>query len=183
METKKEMSKLTDYLMNQVNEYTKETEKKLEKLDQYVQDQGKEVIEDSHNEVKKMQFRIKDIQPVYNVSENKFKPDFDKVSVKACFEDLLTRAKADVKGKYMDVTLSIDKDVPDYITSDSAKIKQIVLNLFNQSVIGQARGFVKITVGIAQSSAALSEPHIVVNMENSKFMLKPKDAQRLHRMS
>jgi hypothetical protein len=44
METKKEMSKLTDYLMNQVNEYTKETEKKLEKLDQYVQDQGKEVI-------------------------------------------------------------------------------------------------------------------------------------------
>ena len=81
--------------------------------------------------MKKTQFRIKDFQQVYNISENKFKPDFDKVNVKACFEDFLTRAKADVKGKYMDVTLQIEKDVPEYIHSDSAKIKQIILNLFN----------------------------------------------------
>jgi len=176
METKKEMSKMTDYLMNEVNEYTKDTEKKLEKLDQYVQDQGKELIGDCHSDIKKMQFRIKDFKGVYDISENKFVPIFESVSVGAVFEDLLTRAKADVKGKYMDVTLNIDKDVPSHITSDSALIKQILLNLFNQSVFGQTRGFVKFTVSFAQVGNGLNEPHLVVNMENSKFMLKPKDA-------
>ena len=40
METKKEMSKLTDLLMTQVSEHTKATEKKLQKLGVFVQDQG-----------------------------------------------------------------------------------------------------------------------------------------------
>ena len=38
METKKEMSKLTDSLMEQVAEHTTNTQKKLEKLDTFVQD-------------------------------------------------------------------------------------------------------------------------------------------------
>jgi len=87
------------------------------------------------------------------------------------------RAKADVKGKYMEVTLTIDKDVPESINSDINKIKQIVLNLFNQSVEGQARGFVKIQIGFCKDgNNTFKDPHITVNLENSKFVIKPKDA-------
>ena len=38
METKKEMSKLTDNLMEQVTQHTTAAQKKLEKLDKFVQD-------------------------------------------------------------------------------------------------------------------------------------------------
>ena len=38
MESKKEMSKITDQLMKQIDEHTTITEKKLEKLDQHVND-------------------------------------------------------------------------------------------------------------------------------------------------
>ena len=61
MDAKKEMAKLTDHLMGQVNDYTKVTEKKLEQLDVFVLgNAGKELIEESHSEVKKMQFKLKD---------------------------------------------------------------------------------------------------------------------------
>jgi hypothetical protein len=36
METKKEMSKMTDHLMTQIDEHTKQTKQKLESLDLYV---------------------------------------------------------------------------------------------------------------------------------------------------
>ena len=52
METKKDMSKLTDLLMNQVEVHTKDVMNKLEKLDVFVQDQGKELIDETYNEVK-----------------------------------------------------------------------------------------------------------------------------------
>jgi len=60
MESKKEMSKLTDLLMKQIDEHTIITEKKLEKLEQHVNDQGKTLNNESINEIKRMQFRIKD---------------------------------------------------------------------------------------------------------------------------
>lgn len=40
METKKEMSKLTDNMMNQVNEHTGYTQKAIEKLEQFISDKG-----------------------------------------------------------------------------------------------------------------------------------------------
>jgi signal transduction histidine kinase len=146
METKKDMSKLTDLLMNQVEVHTKDVMNKLEKLDNFVQDQGKELIDETYNEVKNIQFKIKDFQQVYNISENKFSPLWEKVNVKTCFDTIIEQAKHDVKGKYMDISLAIDKDVPETINCDLNKIKQVILNLFTQSVIGQTRGFVKFMI-------------------------------------
>lgn len=78
-----------------------------------------------------MQYRMKDFQEVYNISENKFNPNFEKIIVRQCFEDLKEMALEDVKGHNMEVTLNIDKDVPESIHSDISKINQVILNLFN----------------------------------------------------
>jgi len=79
METKKEMSKMTDHLMTQIDEHTKQTKQKLESLDLYVQDQGKVIIDDSFNEISKMRYKIMDFRQVYNISENKFNAKIQKV--------------------------------------------------------------------------------------------------------
>jgi len=43
-------------------------------------------------------------------------------------------------------------------------------------VAGQARGFVKVNIGYKETSGNMSRPHITVTLENSKFVIKPKDA-------
>jgi len=95
----------------------------MDKLDQYVNDNGKEATDDTVNEVRKIQYRIKDFLQVYNISENKFRPTNENVSVKKCFDDILKMCKIEIKGKNMEVTLEIAPDVPDTITSDIYKIK------------------------------------------------------------
>lgn len=83
----------------------------------------------------------------------------------------------------MEVSLEIDEKVPGTIRSDATKIRQVVINLFNQSVLGQQRGFVKVLIGFRESGASFPGPHITVTLENSKFVIEPKAAQRLHKMS
>ena len=123
METKREMSKLTEVLMRQLDDHTKIAEQKMDKLDQYVNDSGKEATDDTVNEVRKIQYRIKDFLQVYNISENKFRPTNENVIVKKCFDEILKMCKIEIKGKNMEVTLEIASDVPDTITSDIYKIK------------------------------------------------------------
>ena len=130
-----------------------------------------------------MQHRISDFQSVYNISENKFQPTFEKVNVKKCIDEIVAHVKQDLKGRYMDINLVFDKDVPETIISDQMMMKNVILNLFNQSVVDQARGFVKINVSYRETGLGVSEPCIAVTLENSKFVIKPKDSQRLNRMS
>jgi hypothetical protein len=183
METKKEMSKLTDSLMDQVHELAAQCQKKLEKLDPYVQAQGAEFLSESQYDMSRIQYRVKDFQQVYDIMENKFDPQFESVEARPCFEAITKAAQEDVKGKYMEVSLEVDDKVPDAIYSDAEKIRQVVVNLFNQSVFGQQRGFVKLHVGYKESGASFPGPHLAVTLENSKFVIKPKDAQRLNKMS
>jgi hypothetical protein len=92
-------------------------------------------------------------------------------------EEFVEICNQDVKQKYMDVTLQIDKDVPEFINTDAVKIKQVLLNMFNQSVIGQTKGFVKILLGYREGGGLnMNIPHITITLENSKFQIKPKDA-------
>lgn len=123
MESKKEMSKLTDQLMKQIDEHTTITEKKLEKLDQHVNDQGKILNNESINEVKRMQFRIRDFQQVYYISENKFKPSNENVDIRTAINEILEMTQGDLKSRNIEVTLNVAPEVPDSISADLFKVK------------------------------------------------------------
>lgn len=131
METKKEMSKLTDNLMTQVLEMSNHAKKQLEKLDAYVQDTGQPILNESKFQLQKIDFRVKDFKEVYDISENKFNPNFEQLNVKKSFEDITKEASDDVKDKYMEVSLLVEENVPETINSDYQKIRQVVMNLFN----------------------------------------------------
>lgn len=61
METKREMSKLTDQLMASIDTYASYAEQKIEKMDQYVlEHEGKKLNDESILELKKLRYRIKD---------------------------------------------------------------------------------------------------------------------------
>ena len=73
MQIKRQMSKLTDHLLREVNNNSNVIEQKLQKLDQHIDDNsaaGLKLNDESICEIKKMQYRIKDFQQIYFVSEN-----------------------------------------------------------------------------------------------------------------
>ena len=76
MEIKRQMGKLTDTLLREVDDHSNIVEQKLQKLDQHITDgnlEGEKLNDESISEIKKMQYRIKDFQQVYFVSENKIR--------------------------------------------------------------------------------------------------------------
>jgi hypothetical protein len=134
METKREMSKLTDVLMRQIEGHTTVTEQKLQKLDQYVSEGvGSSLNDESINEIKKMQFRIKDFQQVYFVSENNFRHKSEPVNMKNCIDDVVAMTAADVKSRKIELIVNVDDEVPDQIACDVSKLKQVLLNLLLQN--------------------------------------------------
>jgi len=51
--------------------------------------------------------------------------------VKKCIDEIVAHVKQDLKGRYMDINLVFDKDVPETIISDQMMMKNVILNLFN----------------------------------------------------
>lgn len=92
MQIKRQMSKLTDHLLREVNDNSNVIEQKLQKLDQHIDDNsaaGLKLNDESICEIKKMQYRIKDFQQIYFVSENKIRHQTNQVSLQSCIKDVI----------------------------------------------------------------------------------------------
>ena len=130
METKREMSKLTDHLMRQLEENTNITEQKLQRLDQHVQGPGQQIADEGVAQIQQMQYRIKDFQQVYYISENKFKPVNEKVNVKNAINKIVEMTQPDVKNRNIELQLEVADNVPAQISSDYHKVTQVLMNMF-----------------------------------------------------
>mmetsp|Transcript_30724 Transcript_30724/g.47115 ORF Transcript_30724/g.47115 Transcript_30724/m.47115 type:complete len:112 (+) Transcript_30724:1000-1335(+) len=52
--TKREMNKITDLLMHQIEEHSTSCEMRLQKMDPFIVDQGKPICEDSSHDIQKL---------------------------------------------------------------------------------------------------------------------------------
>lgn len=130
METKREMAKMTDQLVTSIENSANVTEQKLQKLDQYISDQaGMQINDETLGELKKMQYRIKDFQQVYNISENKFRHQAEAVNIRQTIDEVQGLLMTDCRNRSIELKTHIDSDVPDVIACDHAKFKQVLLNL------------------------------------------------------
>ena len=133
-------------------------------------------------EIRKMQYRLKDYQQVYLISENKFKPIFESVNMKEVMKDIVDMTARDVKTRNIELTVNVDSNVPGTISSDKSKIKQVIMNMLMQGINNQFRGFIKIEVEYKETGE-YKQPFVVVEIETSKFDMKSKDITRLSKLS
>ena len=70
-----------------------------------------------------MQFRIRDFQQVYYISENKFKPSNENVDIRTAINEILEMTQGDLKSRNIEVTLNVAPEVPDSISADLFKVK------------------------------------------------------------
>jgi signal transduction histidine kinase len=105
---------------------------------------GRSLAVESYNEVSKMLYRLKDFEQVYNISENKFRPNPQEFSIRSSIEDVVEIAQNDLQSKNVELSMNHGSDIPISVKGDSFKFKQILLNLLLQSISGTLRGIVKI---------------------------------------
>lgn len=60
-----------------------------------------------------MQYRIKDFQQVYFVSENKVRHQTNQVSLQSCIKEVINLVQSDAAVRNADLQLHIEGDVPD----------------------------------------------------------------------
>ena len=189
MEIKRQMGKLTDTLLREVDDHSNVVEQKLQKLDQHINDgnlEGEKLNDESISEIKKMQYRIKDFQQVYFVSENKIRHQSNQVSLQSCIKDVIQLVQSDIAERNVDLQLSIDNNVPDQIAIDAQKLKQVILNLLLQNFYNLQDITVKINVSLKELASEDDpdrlDPFIMIEIENSQYVVKKKDVRRLERL-
>jgi hypothetical protein len=133
-------------------------------------------------EIRKMQYRLKDYQQVYLISENKFKPISESVDMKTVMKDIVDMTARDIKTRNIELTINVASNVPASISSDLCKVKQVLMNMLMQGINNQFRGFIKIEVEYKEIGEYKS-PFVIVEIETSKFDLKSKEITRLSKIS
>ena len=82
-----------------------------------------QINDETLGELKKMQFRIKDFQQVYNISENKFRHQAEAVNVRQSIDEVQGLLMADCRNRNIELKSNIESDVPDVVACDQGKFK------------------------------------------------------------
>lgn len=110
----------------------------------------------------------------------KFRPKDEDFSVKRSMDEVLQIAQHELQKKGIDLTVTNANDLPSTVRGDPFKFKQVLLNLLLQSISGTYKGVVKLKTEMVRHS---DQPHVAVEIDNSKFELHKKDNMRIMKLS
>ncbi|KAI0700426.1 histidine kinase [Cytidiella melzeri] len=92
-----------------------------------------------------------------------------------CMELLLPMA-----AKKLDLSFDIEPDVPPWVTADSDRIRQVLMNLIGNAVKFTLKGFVRVTCSVDRSMAAVAgETNLKFVIQDSGIGLSPSDVDLL----
>jgi ABC-type lipoprotein export system ATPase subunit len=108
------------------------------------------------------------------------------VSLQGCIKEVIQLVQSDIAERNVDLQLSIENNVPDQIAIDAQKLKQVILNLVLQNFYNLQDITVKINVSLkllaSEDDPDREDPFIMIEIENSKYVVKKKDVRRLERL-
>ena len=90
--------------------------------------------------------------------------------------------KGDCKQRNIEFLLSVNENLPENISCDKNKLKQVLLNLIIQDINNQFRGQISIDVSLKNSSNSKKQ-HVQIFIQNSKSEIKQKEYLRLLKLS
>ena len=84
---------------------------------------GKQLLDESTNEVEKMLYRVKDFNSVYNIAEDRYKPNPTGIHVRVALEDAKMLIEQDLRNKNIDMNIRLAEDIPSRVTGDENVFK------------------------------------------------------------
>lgn len=109
MHIKRQMSKMTETMVEGVQKRAIHAEQKLAKLDQFISNQeGQALNDDAFIELKRMQYQIRDFQQVFAISENKFKGVIEQLNIRQALQEIAELVKPDCKNRNIELGTNVE---------------------------------------------------------------------------
>ena len=106
---------------------------------------------------------INDILDYSKIDGHKTELKFNPFNLKDCIEASLDVVTIEASKKGLDLSYSIDSNVPEIIVGDSARLRQVLINLLNNAVKFSEKGAVKIDISGRKLDASNYEIRFSVN--------------------
>ncbi len=92
---------------------------------------------------------INDILDFSKIESNKFELHETEVNIPSVIEDVLSMVNYADNSKFLKLYYDIDSDLPEYVIADRGRLKQILINIINNSWKFSDSGYINISVKIA----------------------------------
>ncbi|MDR6918889.1 PAS domain S-box-containing protein [Pseudomonas sp. 3296] len=120
---------------------------------------------------------LDDILDFSKIDAGKLELEVRDFSLTQMLEDVLDQVRPVVATKRLDLQLSVDADVPERLSGDSLRLRQILLNFLTNAVKFTGQGQVRVEVGVRQSGAHDALMHFSVT--DTGIGLAPEQIKRL----
>lgn len=104
---------------------------------------------------------------MYHVSEKSFRPKYENANVEQLIKDAKDMTQETLQNRNIDLSIEVDHNVPETISSDLNKLQQVILNLLLSIINNKIRGSLKIKVSKKQI-IEYQIPCINIDFINSK---------------
>ena len=96
---------------------------------------------------------INDILDFSKIESGRMEFDQHSLSLRHCVEDVLDLLWSKAREKKIELLHWIEPDVPDWILSDSTRLRQVLMNLIGNSIKFTAKGEVEVRISLVPASA------------------------------
>jgi PAS domain S-box-containing protein len=119
---------------------------------------------------------INDILDLSKIEAGRMTLKNDVVDIKNLFSDLQHIFNAEAKKKGLSFSLSIDKEVPDYIESDELRIRQILINLINNAIKFTKQGYIQVNAVMKTED---EKKTLIFSVEDTGIGIKPSEQTKI----
>lgn len=120
---------------------------------------------------------INDVLDFSKIESGKLQLDTEKTNLLKMAEEVVDLTKYEAHKKGLELILIIEDKVPDYVWIDNVRIKQILMNLINNSIKFTKEGFVKIVISLKSKSNHLS--NLVFSVEDTGIGIAKENQKKI----
>ncbi|MBZ9652980.1 PAS domain S-box protein [Psychroflexus montanilacus] len=120
---------------------------------------------------------INDVLDFSKIESGKLQLDTAKTSLLSIVEEVADLTKYEAHKKGLELILIVEEKVPDYVWIDGVRIKQILMNLINNSIKFTNKGFVKLSISFKSKANHLS--NLIFSVEDSGIGIAKENQKKI----
>ncbi len=122
---------------------------------------------------------INDILDLSKIESGKMEIQCTPVNPRMIFNEIEQIFKAKIAEKNLDFLVDIDDDLPEALSIDETRLRQILLNFVGNSVKFTERGYIRLSAGKIRENEKLSKIDFVISVEDTGIGIPESEQKRI----